>query len=410
MTMKISTLLFFAAFALPLPAIGADLRQTFSLDRIIELATSNAPEARLAATNIAEEEARLAGAQVLAMQNPKLETALGPRTGSGTGVDAEIALEVPLEFGRRDKRIAVARAGIEREKHAAQDVRRLAVAAAVSAYYRLLQAQEGLKIVQERSVLAGELQRVATERYESGDGPKFDVNLARGEVIRAGSEISAAKAHVAAAQGALAQSLGLPSAGDLLVTGDIRDRKLFDTIDRQEAPRDRADHLAALADVEASNAALSLAQAEAESDWAVRMAYRREGDENITTAAVSVTLPFVNRNQGAIGQARVRTERARLAAEARKASIESEIEAARRTYHAAIEAVLRLENEGLPLQRETESMATESYRSGKINLATLLQVRRDALETRKEYLERLLEAAEAGVKLATAVGTFTVSR
>jgi outer membrane protein, heavy metal efflux system len=32
----------------------------------------------------------------------------------------------------------------------------------------------------------------------------------------------------------------------------------------------------------------------------------------------------------------------------------------------------------------------------------LLQVRRDALETRREYLERLLEAADAGVELASA--------
>ena len=105
----------------------------------------------------------------------------------------------------------------------------------------------------------------------------------------------------------------------------------------------------------------------------------------------------------------MQNQRAQIAAEVRQAAISAEIEGTRNAYDAAVEAVRRLETDGLVLQQENESLAGESYRAGKINLSTLLQVRRDALETRREYLERLLEAADAGVELASANGIWSTN-
>ena len=51
-------------------------------------------------------------------------------------------------------------------------------------------------------------------------------------------------------------------------------------------------------------------------------------------------------------------------------------------------------------------MVRESYRAGKMDLPALLLVRRDLLETRREYLDRLLDAALAGIDLAVARGHF----
>jgi cobalt-zinc-cadmium efflux system outer membrane protein len=58
----------------------------------------------------------------------------------------------------------------------------------------------------------------------------------------------------------------------------------------------------------------------------------------------------------------------------------------------------------LPLAIENERMARESYAAGKIELTAMLVVRREALDTRAEYLERLLEAALAAVDLWVAQG------
>lgn len=384
--------------------------EPLTLTRVIELSSASAPEVRLASSRIAEGEAKLAGAQVRSLENPSLELSAGPRTGSETTVDLELGAEIPIELGnRRDKRTAVARAGLERERHATEDVRRLAVAAAVGAYYRVLQAEERVALAGERKAVADQLLGIAKDRHAAGDAARFEVNLARTEMARAESEIASARGRLATARAALARILGLPSAAELQMAGSLKERNFFDAIQSaQESPR-RADLLAAQAEVEASRAAISLAEAERLPDVALRLSYKREGDDNVALGGVSVTLPFLNPRQAPAQEARVQHQRAQLAAEISQAAISAEIEGARKAYAAAVEAVGRLETDGVALQQENETLAQESYRAGKINLSTLLQLRKEALETRQEYLDRLLEAAEAGVELASACGKWTAT-
>ena len=397
--------------ALPMSVIAADVGEgALSLARVIELSAANAPDVRLSSTRIAEGEAKLAGAQVRTLENPKLDVAAGPRNGPESSVDVEVGFEIPFELGsRRNKRIAVAQAGIQREKYATGDIRRQSVAAAVSAYYRVLQAEERLRFARDRQAMAEELLRIAKERLVVGDVAKFEVNLAQTEVARAGSDISAAQGRVALARTTLAKTLGLSSVDNLQITGDLKERSLFDTIRSAPAPGERDDLQAARAEVEASRASISLAEAERLPDLALRVSYKREGNDNIALGGITVSLPFLNPRPGPIQEARVQNQRAQIAAEARQAAISAEIEGALKTYDAAVEAVRRIETDGLVLQQENESLAGESYRAGKINLSTLLQVRRDALETRREYLERLLEAADAGVELASANGKWSTN-
>ena len=184
---------------------------------------------------------------------------------------------------------------------------------------------------------------------------------------------------------------------------------MFDTFRSAPEQTERSDLLAARADVEAARAAISLAEAERLPDLAFRLSYKREGNDNIALGGITGSLPFLNPRPGPIQEARVQNQRAQITAEIKQANISVEIEGARIAYDAAVEAVRRLEAEGLALLQENESLAGESYRAGKINLSTLLQVRRDALETRREYLERLLEAADAGVELASANGIWSTT-
>src|SRR6266540_4072453 len=156
--MKIKNFIVFAAVmvcALPMSATAAEEGEVLTLARVIELSATNAPEVRLAATRVAESEAKLIGAKVRTLENPKIDLAAGPRNGAESSMDVEAGLEIPFELGsRRKKRVAVAQAGIQREKYAAGDVRSHAVAAAVGAYYRVHQAEERLRFARERKSLA----------------------------------------------------------------------------------------------------------------------------------------------------------------------------------------------------------------------------------------------------------------
>ena len=120
-----------AVFTLPaFTAASDEITGALTLSRVIELAFANAPEVQLSNTRIAEGEAKLAGAQVRTLENPKFDLAAGPRLGNDSSVDVEVGFEVPFELGNlRDKRVALAQAGIQRERYAVGDVRRRAASA-----------------------------------------------------------------------------------------------------------------------------------------------------------------------------------------------------------------------------------------------------------------------------------------
>jgi len=125
----------FTVCALPASVTAADGEGILTLARVIELAAASAPEVRLSTTRVAEAEAKLAGAQARTREDPKMDLAAGPRSGPERSAEVEAGFEIPFELGsRREKRIAVAQAGIQRERHATGDVRRQATAAAVGAY------------------------------------------------------------------------------------------------------------------------------------------------------------------------------------------------------------------------------------------------------------------------------------
>src|SRR6185369_12435500 len=159
-SMNIKKYVFALLSALVLPTLATaaeEVKGALTLARVIEFSAANAPEVRLSTTRIAEGEAKLAGAQVRTLENPKLDLAAGPRNRGESSIDVEAGFEIPIELGsKRSKRVAVARAGIQREKYAAGDVRRQSVAAAVGAYFRVLQSEERLRFARERKTLADE--------------------------------------------------------------------------------------------------------------------------------------------------------------------------------------------------------------------------------------------------------------
>ena len=67
-------------------------------------------------------------------------------------------------------------------------------------------------------------------------------------------------------------------------------------------------------------------------------------------------------------------------------------------------AVEELESTALPSLDDNESLAQKSFEAGEIDLGELLLLRREILETRLVYLDRLLDAALTRVELEAAAG------
>lgn len=390
--------------AVAVPQAGsAEPDRVLTIEDVLELARSSAPSVQLALTDVAAARSELAGARVLS-PNPALAGAAGRRWGEQRTAELEVSLQVPLElWGQRGARIERAERGIEVAARQADDARRLASGAVLRSFFAALHRQAIVELADERRRLSQELLDATVERRRAGDVSVFEVNLARGEVSRAESAVSAARGVHVSRRADLLRVLGLPADERSRLEGELSDRSFL--------PGERWGEVSARPDVAAAEAArrgadagVRLADRERWPGLAVRATYGREEGADIATGGIVLSLPIFDRGQRARSLARVERHRAHIRQEAltRRASLE--VAAAAAAHAAAEEALARLEAEAVPLAIDNEAMAREAYAAGKLDLAALLVVRREALDTRREHLDRALGAALAAVDLWVALG------
>jgi cobalt-zinc-cadmium efflux system outer membrane protein len=132
--------------------------------------------------------------------------------------------------------------------------------------------------------------------------------------------------------------------------------------------------------------------------------YERDGGEDVVLGGLSLTLPVFERGQGKREEATARAHRLRLELEAGRQVVGVEVQTAFAVYQRRVEAVTELEREALPLLDVNEALSRRSYESGQIGLVELLLLRREVLELRTLYLDRLLEAALSGVEVEVSAG------
>jgi len=378
---------------------SARAEESLTLPRVIELARTHAPDPALARARIDEARSALVGARRLATRNPVIEADVGPRWSDGRSTDAQTTLSLPLDLGgRRAKRVAVVDAEIEHARLDARNVERLTIATAVAGYFQVLHAEQRLALAEERVRLAEAAETTSRQRAKAGDVAEFEVNLARGEVARARSSVVSARADHARERARLSAVLGVPNVS---VTGDLADRK---PLELPGAVHERPDLRALAQEVELARAETAVARAERWPSLDLRITYEHERDAEVVLGGIAIAIPIFERGQGEAARASARGKRAQLELSTRTSRATAQTDSARDTYAAAIAAVQILAQEAVPLSIENETAAAASYRAGKIELGTLLVIRREALDTRREHLDRLLDAALAAVDLWIARG------
>jgi len=376
-----------------------------SFREIVSRARTDAFEVRIAAARVIESRGRLAQARALSQSNPVVEFAAGKRRGDADTDESEVAITMPFGFGAtRGPRVATADAELRSVESGVRDARRMALGRAASAYYQAHHARRLVEIARERLALADSLVEIARERERAGDAAKFDVIVAEAERSRAASDLSAQQGNVFRAHGEIARAIGVASAADLEIDGDLADRGYLDSLLASGADAVRPDVDAARAHVEQREAEVSLAGRARLPEVAIVASSAREDDEEIVMAGAEITLPLFQRGGGARGEAKGRLELARAESEAARFAAAIDLETAASAHASAMTALREFEERALPSAAAYGAMATQSYRAGRIDLPSLLLIRREALETRMEHADRLLDAAQAAIELTLARG------
>ena len=379
---------------------------SLTLEQALALARERGPRILSAGARIEEARGRLAGASPLLRENPVLEAGAGRRySDNGDTLEAAVGLHQTFELGgQRRARIESAEAGIARASATRDDSLRRLLREVAAAFYGALHAEESLRLAATTEEVAAEVARIAERRHRAEDVPILDVNVSRAALARARSERQVTEASLASILGELRILLGMDAAEALQVEGDLRNRQRFALAELLARAQERADLRALEAKLDEAEAESRLARGESWPDLGLGPRYERDEQDDIVLGELSLALPIFDRAQGPQAEARARARRLRLELDAVRRAIGVEVQTAFTVHAERLQAVEELETSALPLLDENESLARRSYEAGEMSLAELLLIRRETLETRREYLERLVEAAVAAVEVEAGAG------
>jgi cobalt-zinc-cadmium efflux system outer membrane protein len=377
---------------------------TLTLSEALAQARERAPE--IVGAQLLEEEARgrLAGASLRFPSNPELEGAVGSRTGrDGQFTDLDVGLGQRFESGsRRTARVAMADAEIARSTAAADDTSRLVLRAAASGFFRVLHAQERIRLLEASGALAATVHSVADRRLQAGDIAVLDVNLARASLARVRAAREAAEADRALVVGDLKVLLGLE--GDLRAEGTLSSGAEADLGSLLQTAAERPELRALAAGVREAEAEVSLGRAFATPDYGLGVRYSREGGDQIVFGGMTVSLPVFSNGQELRATGSARAARLRADFEASRVRVQMEVRTAHEAYARRLASVRVLETDVMPELDENDALTTRSFDVGQIGLPDLLLIRREILDARMQYLDALLLAALARVDLDASAG------
>lgn len=384
---------------------GSGQERVLTIDEALALARGRAADVVLARGRIEEARARQAQAGRRFQESPALEVDGGLRRAGSDDLDFAASLSQELYAGRtRAARLAAAGAALDRAEAGLEEARRRLLRDAWTLLGRILAARERVELLTRSRQAADALLAAAERQYEAGEATALERNRARTAAANARAEERAAEADGDAAQAGLKALLGLPPGETVEIQGRLEPRPPLE-LEGLLANLDRRPDLEALAaELREAEAEVLLGQALARPGWGVRGAVAREEGAEIVTAGVVVSLPVHGRGRetAAVGQARADALRQALASA--RAAAGAEVRGLHSALSRRLASARELESLALPALDDNESLALKSFEAGEINLGELLLIRREILETRLAYLERLLDATLTRFELEAAAG------
>ncbi len=403
-------------FAILLFIKNTGAQEKLSLQQAVALALRQNPQIILAQREIAaaQGQSMLAGALPPAEISSRVEEINFDFAAANA---IEIGLSQSFEFpGKRSGRKAVADADRQMVELQVARLRVVLAAGVKKLYYENLLASENLASQQFVVQLLADLQRLLTERYQSGAASYVEVVRARIELGRGRSELAAVQHAQLAALSKLNLLLGRDSAQPLQLSDSLAYAPL--PLPRDSAfalPQTNLRQIFVLA-VERQRRALRLAQLTGRPDFSVGASFQRVAENPPFTLAqphgetvnafgveASLTLPLFNRaapkGETQIAQAELNAAETRLAYFDRQ--MRRNVEVAFAAVVAAEKQVLEFRNVVLPESQNAVHAAVAAYQSGQLSLTDLLDIYRTARQARWEKNRAIFNYLVARADLET---------
>jgi cobalt-zinc-cadmium efflux system outer membrane protein len=316
----------------------------------------------------------------------------------------------PVEIGgQRGRRIDVARqegALTEIEIAAlARQVRRSTREAYYAAAYARAESARLAHVVE----LAKRLGQIAEDRFKTGDVAQLEVIQTGLEVSRAEADLEVARQREKVSTSQLNALLNEPAAKAWELAGTLEDTtptaRLEDLLSRAYQSNPDLQHLGGEKKVEESHRSLLKAERIPNLDFEAGVDFNSPRDFRYgPRGQISIGLPLFTRNQGEIAQSLANERVLEAETAATERSVSARVEAAFYDLEAQRTQVLLYRDRLLPVARQLESMAEESYRAGKTNILTAIEAQQAVQSVESSYLQSLEQLQDLYAGLEETVG------
>ena len=270
-------------------------------------------------------------------------------------------------------------------------------------YYDLLVAQETIAMTGELVKISQDAVDVSKQLFAAKEAARTSVLQSELELQNAMVVNRQAENQLLGARRKLAALLGEADLPNDNVAGNARDiLELEDFEQSYEELVNTSPEVAALfAEVQQKRRQLARECVEAIPNvtWQTTLQYGAVNDELVGGFQVGMPIPTLNRNQGAIYQARYEIAAAERRTEKKVLDLRQRLATAYEIYLDARLQVDAYESEILPKAQETKDLVTKGYQQGEIDFLQLLTAQRTYSQINLTYLEQLQLAWRQNVEI-----------
>lgn len=266
-------------------------------------------------------------------------------------------------------------------------------------WVELFLARETEDLLLQQRATQEQVVRLLEAQLAAGAVSPFEVTQARVALDHTRLALHDAERRRGEAQAQLASAIGIPTGAlepaPLSFSGLSQPPpELPSSEARRQALLNRADILGALADYAASEAALQLEIAKQYPDIHLNPGYDFDQGDNKWMLGLSVTLPVLNHNQGAIAEAEARRDESAAQFNALQARVLGELDRTTAAYRAALAKAATADSLLASLERQTRATQVR-LESGEISKLELSTVQLELNQTALARLDALAKAQQA---------------
>lgn len=382
----------------------------FSLRQALAIATDNNPVLLANADRVAEAQGLRVQAGLkpnprVVIQNENLRAWESPGQPFWRETDTYLYGAQVVERGqKRERRVDYAAAGVSRAESDRDMLEAQLRGRVATAYWNAAAASRIVDLYRQDLATFGQI--VEFNRARVNEGGLAGIDLMRIEIERDQLLATSRHAEQEAEQArlALAREMGKSDLPAAIAWDSFEDLSPPVLRSVEEIFHRRKDVIAAEAFIRQADQNIALQKADAKTDPEFQLGYKRTAGFDTFYGAVSLPLATRNRNQGNIAAAEAESRHARHLADALRAQVRAEFEAASRDYAAKRSA---LEQTIAPLRTKTRDVAriaNAAYREGGVDLLRFLDAERVRIQTEVLYFRSLAELQQSIVNLKLSQG------